>query len=198
MRRLTEPLRRRMKLMLSRAVGRLVDPSTLLQTLQLELLKGEVLDGIEHMEGYGRTANPPAGFEALAGSFGGDRAHTVAIACIHRQSRVRNLQPGEQAIYDDQGQVIALLRDKIIHIYGCDQLIADVAVETIVTCPLVRVVASEKVRFETPLLECTGEIKDRCDSDGKTMEAQRTTYDSHTHPENDNGGPTGTPTQQIG
>ena len=198
MRRLTEPLRRRLKIMLSRAVGRLVDPSTLLQTMQLELLKGEVLDGIEHMEGYGRTANPPAGFEALTGSMGGDRAHTVAIATVHRQSRLLGLKPGEQALYDDQGQVIALLRDKIIHIYGCARLVADVATEVTVTCPLVRVVASSKVRFETPRLEVTGEIVDRCDADGRSMEQMRTTYDSHTHPENDNGGPTGAPNQQIG
>ncbi len=52
-RRLTNPMRRRLRLLVSRAVGRLVDPSTLLQTLQLELLRGELLDGVEHVEGYG-------------------------------------------------------------------------------------------------------------------------------------------------
>ncbi|WP_330178314.1 phage baseplate assembly protein domain-containing protein [Candidatus Vondammii sp. HM_W22] len=46
-------MRRRLRLLVSRAVGRLVDPSTLLQTLQLELLRGELLDGVEHVEGYG-------------------------------------------------------------------------------------------------------------------------------------------------
>lgn len=197
MRRLTEPLRRRLKLMFSRAVGRLVDPSTLLQTMQLELLKGEVLDGIEHMEGYGRTANPPEGFEALAASFGGDRSHTVCVSAFHRQHRIKNLKRGEQALYDDQGQVIALLRDKIIHIYGCDRLIGSVAVEALVTCPLVRVVAGDKVRYETPRFEVTGEIVDRCDTDGRSMEQMRSTYDSHTHP-GDSGGMTGAPNQQIG
>ncbi|WP_241084843.1 hypothetical protein [Candidatus Vondammii sp. HM_W22] len=51
-RRLTNPMRRRLRLLVSRAVERLVDPSTLLQTLQLELLRGELLDGVEHVEGY--------------------------------------------------------------------------------------------------------------------------------------------------
>lgn len=173
-RRLTGPLRRRVKLLLSRAVGRMVDPSALLQTLQLELLKGEVLDGIEHMEGYGRTAHPPAGYEALTASLGGDRAHTVAIAACHRQYRPGNLQAGEQALYDDQGQVLALLRNKIIHVYGCD-----------------------KIRFETPLLEVTGEIRDRCDSGGLTMHSMRQVYNGHEHDENDNGGPTDAPNQLM-
>lgn len=196
-RRLLEPIRRRLKLMLSRAVGRLVDPSTLLQTMQLELLKGEVLDNVEHLEGYGRTANPPEGFEALTASLGGDRAHTVVVSAFHRLHRLKNLKPGEQALYDDQGQVIALLRNKTIYIYGCDTLIADAATAATITCPLVTVAASTKVRFETPLLEVTGEITDRCDADGRSMEIMRSTYDSHTHP-GDSGGTTGSPNQLIG
>lgn len=196
--RLTGPIRRRLKLMLSRAVGRLVDPATLLQTLQVEILKGETLDGIEHLEGYGRTAHPPDGFEALTASLGGDRAHTVALAAFHRKFRVTGLKAGEQAIYDDQGQVIALLRDKTIHIYGCDKLIADVATEATITCPVVNVVASAKIRFDTPLVECTGEIRDRCGSGGVSMSGMRQIYNGHVHNENNVlNGPTNQPNQQM-
>jgi phage baseplate assembly protein V len=176
----------------------MVDPATLLQTLQLEILRGETMDGIEHLEGYGRTAHPPAGFEAMTASLGGDRAHTVALATWHRQYRVTGLKAGEQAIYDDQGQVIALLRDKTIHIYGCDKLIADVATEATITCPLVTVTASAKILFDTPLLECTGEIKDKCNSGGVSMSAMRQTYNGHTHNENNNlGGPTSQASQLM-
>lgn len=38
-----------------------------------------------------------------------------------------------------------------------------------------------KVRLETPLLECTGEIKDRCESDGRSMEEMRNIYNGHNH-----------------
>jgi hypothetical protein len=38
------------------------------------------------------------------------------------------------------------------------------------------------------MLECTGEIKDRCDSDGKTMEQMRTVHDAHNHGNVQNGG----------
>lgn len=198
-RRLTEPMRRRIKLMISRAVGHLVDPSTLLQTLQVELLKGEVLDGVEHLEGYGRTAHPPEGFEALTASLAGDRAHTVALAAWHRKYRPVGFKAGENVIYDDQGQVIALLRDKTIHIYGCDKLVADVATEVTITCPLVTVKASSKVRFETPVLECTGEIKDLCDSGGTTISGMRLVYNGHDHDENNiDGGQTNQPNQPMG
>jgi phage baseplate assembly protein V len=196
-RKLTSPLRRRLKLLFSRAVGKLVDPSTLLQSLQLELLKGEVLDGVEHLEGYGRTAHPPAGYEALTASLGGDRAHTVAITACHRQFRVKDLLPGEQAIYDDQGQVIALLRDKLLYIYGCDTLNAEVGVEATITCPIVNIVAGTKVRIASPLLECTGEIKDKCDSGGVSMAGMRQVYNGHTHGENDTGGQTDPPSQGM-
>ncbi len=194
--KLTGPLRRRVKLIISRAVGRLVDPSTLLQTLQLELLRDEVLDGIEHMEGYGRTANPPDGFEALTASLGGNRAHTVCISAFHRQWRLKGLAKGEVALYDDQGQVIHLKRNKAIHIYGCDSLTADVGTQATITCPAVTVVASTKVRLDTPLLEVTGEIKDNCDINANTMSDMRQMYDSHDHP-GDSGGTTGLPNQQI-
>lgn len=149
-RKLSAPIRRRITLMVSRAVGRLVDPATLLQTLQLELLKGEVLDGVEHMEGYGRTAHPPAGYEALTASLGGDRAHTVALAAFHRQFRVRNLAEGEQAIYDDLGNVIHFKRDRIMVNSG--DLVEVIA-------PEVKVIASTKITLDSPLVACTNDLQ---------------------------------------
>ncbi|MEW6647183.1 MAG: phage baseplate assembly protein V [Pseudomonadota bacterium] len=114
LRRLLDPIRRRLRLMITRAVGRAVDPSALLQMLQVEALPGELLDRVEHVEGYGRTAHPPAGYEALLASLGGNREHTVAIAAFHRQYRVKNLAAGEQALYDDLGNIIHFKRDRIL------------------------------------------------------------------------------------
>jgi len=50
--------------------------------------------------------------------------------------------------------------------------------------------------METDQLEVTGEIKDHCDTDGRTMDEMRTIYDSHTHP-GDSGGTTGVPNQGM-
>lgn len=64
--------------------------------------------------------------------------------------------------------------------------------------PTATVQAATKVRLETPLLEVTGDIKDKCDSSGKTMSGMRTTYNSHNHNENNTvGGPTNLPNQAM-
>ncbi len=111
--KLLMPLRRRIALLLARGVGKLVDSSTPLQRLQVELLKDEVLDNIEHLEAYGFTSCPQPGYEALAASLAGDRGHTVVIVTSDRRYRPRNFQAGETAIYDDQGQLVHIKRDGI-------------------------------------------------------------------------------------
>ncbi|PND29703.1 baseplate assembly protein, partial [Achromobacter pulmonis] len=61
----------------------------------------------------------------------------------------------------------------------------------------VTITNAPKVRAETDLLECTGEIRDRCDSGGRAMSEMRETYDGHDHP-GDSGGTTGKPNQGMG
>lgn len=218
-RKLSAPIRRRIKLMISRAVGRLVDPTTLLQTLQLELLKGEVLDGIEHMEAYGMTANPPAGFEALTASLGGDRAHTVALAAFHRQYRVRSLAAGEVAIYTDEGDVVHFQRGNKILIDSANEVtinaankitattkvaVVNASTSATVTSPAVNVEAGTSCTITSPMTTINGNLTvsgtaavegalssavSVSDPTGD-MSAMRTIYNSHTHGENDVGGQT--------
>lgn len=42
-------------------------------------------------------------------------------------------------------------------------------------------VTALKIRFQTALLEVTGEIKDLCDALGKTMQSMRQSYNAHGH-----------------
>lgn len=108
-----------------------------------------------------------------------------------------------------------------VHVYGT----ADITVDgdTTITTPNAIVHAATKVQLDTPLTECTGnlnvnggitclgtygstggkiqtpgdiestggEVKDQV----RAMSADRSIYNSHTHP-GDSGGTTGTPTQQ--
>lgn len=155
---------------------------------------GEEFTNREYFQHYSFTSRPKPGAEAIIIR---DGNHIIMIASDDRRYRIA-LDEGEAAMYDDQGQVIKLKRGKEIHIYGCDKLTADVAVETTITCPLVTVVASAKVRLETPLLEVTGEIRDRCNTTGKSMSDMRDIYDTHTHPENNTiGGSTNAPNQGM-
>ncbi|MEJ1378180.1 MAG: phage baseplate assembly protein V [Candidatus Sedimenticola sp. (ex Thyasira tokunagai)] len=107
------PLRRRIRLMINRAVINLVNDSQGLQELQLTLLAGEEADGVERIQEYGFTSVPHAKAEAVALAVGGSRAHTVVIATDDRRYRIKGLASGEVALYDDQGQAIKLARDGI-------------------------------------------------------------------------------------
>ena len=105
--------RRQIRLAIARAVVRLIDPDGALQRLQVSLLADEARDGVEQFEGYGLTAHPHAGAEAICLHVGGARAHPVVIAVADRRYRVTGLAAGEVCLYDDQGQRITLYRDRI-------------------------------------------------------------------------------------
>lgn len=166
--RMMAPLSRRLRLMVARAVITSISDTGKIQSAQVKLLDGEVRDGIEILQQYGHTGIAPGKPEALYFSVGGDRDHGVLICVADRQFRLVGLRPGESALYDDLGQKVHLTRDGIV-IDGAGLPI------TVKNTP--------KVRMETDLLECTGEIKDRCDAGGKTMSGMRSTYNGHDHDE---------------
>lgn len=107
------PLRRRVQLMIGRAVIAVVDDNTKAQSVQITLLADEVHDGAERFQEYGFTSVPLAGAEAIVAFVGGLRSHGVIIAVEDRRYRLTGLQGGEVALYDDQGQAIILKRDRI-------------------------------------------------------------------------------------
>jgi phage baseplate assembly protein V len=108
-----ERLKRRIQLMITRGVVSLVDSESALQMLQVKTIGAVPLDGVEHFEPYGFTANPHPGAEAITLSAGGRMGHEVAVCVADRRYRLVGLEGGEVAIYDDLGQFIALKRDHI-------------------------------------------------------------------------------------
>lgn len=188
--RMIAPFARRIGNMLARGSVAAASGARKMRTLQLRLLAGETVDDIEHFEPYGYTSEPLPGAEAIAAFFDGDRSHGVVLVVADRRYRLTGLQAGEMAIHDDQGQKVHLTRTGIV-IDGANLPLM------IRNVPTATVKAATKVRFETPLLEVTGQIKDLSDSTGETMAAMRSTYNSHTHHENDAHGETNVPTQQM-
>lgn len=178
---LIAPLARRVRLTVSRCVITAVNDTLKEQGVQITLLDGEVRD-CERYQEYGFTSVPQTQAEGVAVFVGGCRDHGLVIATGDRRYRLKGLAAGEVALYTDEGDFIKLGRNHVVEVQTMTLLVK----------------AATKARMETPLLEVTGEIKDRCDADGRSMEQMRTTYDSHTHPENDNGGPTGSPNQSMG
>lgn len=135
--RMLAPLRRRVRLMVARSVVSLVTDGGGIQLVQVKLLAGEVRDGVERFQNYGFTSVPHPGAEGVMVCVGGDRDHGLVIAMDDRRYRLKGLAEGEVAIYDDQGQACHLKRDKTIHLYGCDNLIADVATQATLNCPAI-------------------------------------------------------------
>ena len=175
------PLQRAVANMAARATVVLVNSAGKMQRVQMRILNGEAKSELEHFEAYGITSHPLKGAEGVTLFFSGDRSHGVAILIGDRRYRLTGLAPGEVALYDDLGQKVHLTRSGIV-INGAGLPV------TITNTP--------KVRMETALLEVTGEIEDKCDSDGRTMSSMRTVFNGHTHP-GDSGGTTGSPNQGM-
>ncbi|MDX2094368.1 MAG: phage baseplate assembly protein V [Alphaproteobacteria bacterium] len=169
------------QLVIGRAVLSAVNDATKRQLVQFEALKGEIKDGVERMQQYGFSSVPLAGAQVLFVCLGGNRDHPVVVSVDDPRFRKSGMEPGEVAIYTDEGDYILLKRGRTIEIE---------TVNLLVKC-------SESARFETPILEVTGEIIDHADTDGVSMNGMRNIYDTHTHPEN-NSGSTNSPNQPMG
>lgn len=175
-------LKRRILLMVSRGTLSTLVDSHGRQKIQLTALKNEVKSDVERVQQYGFTSNPLAGAQVIMLSVGGNRGHPVAIAVDDPRFRPTDSEGGESGLFHFEGHRIRLMQDGIVQI-ECTQCV---------------IKASDKIRCETPILEVTGEVKDRCDLDGQTMSDMREIYNSHVHPENDSGGPTSVPNQHMG
>ncbi|WP_349618133.1 phage baseplate assembly protein V [Azotobacter salinestris] len=102
----------RVMMAFARGVLRAVSDSTARQTLQVELLRGELRDGVERMQNYGFTAHPHPGADAAIAFVAGNREQGIALVVDDRRYRLK-LEPGEVAMYDDLGNKIQLLRDRV-------------------------------------------------------------------------------------
>ncbi|MFT4271275.1 MAG: phage baseplate assembly protein V [Pantoea sp.] len=175
-------LSRALSNLLARAVVSGINTAQKCQMLQIRMPGNEGKSDIEHLEPYGFTAAPLEGAEAVAAYFDGDRSHGVVLVVADRRYRLKGLEGGEVAIYDDQGQSVTLKRAGIVVNGGGNPITFTNAT---------------KARFEMDI-EATGNIKDNCDSDGLAMSAMRLTYNGHTHEENgDGGGTTDAATQKM-
>lgn len=158
-----------------------VNSAPAVQLVQVDGVAGEQLQDNELMQNFGFTSNPPPGTMVVVLPVGGNTAHGIVIACEHGSYRLNGLKPGETAIYNQWGDYCVL---KAGHL-------AEISTGTLT------IKASDKVRCDTPIFECTGTIEDLCDlPEGRTMGAMRQTYNSHTHP-GDSGGTTGQPNQDM-
>lgn len=178
---LTAPLRRRVMLLVGRAIVRLSNDAGGLQTCQLGLLAHETREGVERLQEYGFTSRPHDGAEAVAVFVGGNRDHGLVIAIDDRRYRLRELEQGEVALYDDLGQVVRLRRDGSVHVQASAQVVLE--------APLVHVAGALTVSGGvTALAASPSEV---------SLGAFRDVFNEHVHAETDEGGPTLPPVPQA-
>ncbi len=181
------PLKRRIQMMVGRGVVKASVDTKGLQQLQCSVLADETLDNVERVQQYGFTSNPLPGAEFVMVQFGGNRDQSVVIAVDDKRYRMKSLQPGEVALYTDEGDSIVFKRGNKIEITtkeltvnAEDKVIVNTkeaevnattsatvttataeitaSAEATVTSPQITLVAVTKVTATTPLMEVSGLI----------------------------------------
>ena len=169
----------------------LIDSAKKLRRLQVRLTAGESKDGVEHFEPYGFTSSALAGAEAAFAFVGGDRSHCVAVVVTDRRYRPSDLVDGEVCLFTDEGDQIRMKRGRVISVTAGSKLEVT-APEAVFNCSTSVTMNTAKLIVSGDI-EAGGEIKDGTSS----MQSMRNTYNSHTHAENDSGGPTDQPNEQM-
>ncbi len=115
--RTIEAMQRQLLGLIGRAVVKSISAATKCQTVDVSLIAGEPKAGVEHLEPYGFTARANSGAEAVVLFPDGDRSHAVVVTVSDRRYRLKGLQTGEVAVYDDQGQSVTLTRAVVISLF---------------------------------------------------------------------------------
>ncbi|WP_076735025.1 phage baseplate assembly protein V [Cronobacter sakazakii] len=162
------------------------------QTIQGKGLGPEALQDIELFQHYGFTSNPLPGTMAVVLPINGKTSHGIVIATEHGRYRLKELKPGEVALYTDEGCNIVLKRGKIIEA-NCDDFIVNAKNKYSVNTADYDVNATNKANFDTPLLKATNDLADGT----STLNKVRETYDDHDHEHGGDAGTTDKPNQLM-
>ncbi|KWT89361.1 MULTISPECIES: phage baseplate assembly protein V [unclassified Variovorax] len=146
-----EKLWRRMMLVVGRGRITTGNDAGMVQTQQVKIGEVEVRDNTKRVAEYGFTSMPLPGCHAVVIFVGGDRSNGVIVATNDQNHRLKNLLPGEVAIYDDLGQSVWLKRTGI-EVKGAGLPIK------IFDTPTVTVQASTSITLDTPLVHMTGNL----------------------------------------
>lgn len=92
--------------------------------VQVRVLDGEPLDNIDRVEPYGLSYRPKAGSRAYLFFPSGDRSYGVALVIGDKRYQM-DLQEGEVALHDDEGNHVHIKRGGVIEVKASTKVIAD-------------------------------------------------------------------------
>lgn len=189
--KLTAPLRRRVALMVGRAVLRAARDEGGLLLAQATLLDGEVRDRVPVIQEYGFASRPLAGAQGVIACAGGNRRGAMVIATGDRRYRL-SLAAGEAAIHDDQGQKVHLTRAGIV---------IETANPVTVKGSAITLDADTTIKGNATVegaVLAAGNVTAFSGGAAIGLDAVKATYNTHTHNENDAApGPTAAPNEAI-
>lgn len=134
-------MKRSIAMSVGRAIVRLVNDTGETQLVQIGVLDGETMDKVEHLQDYGFTSRAGEGAEGVLLAVAGQRGASVIIKIADTKVRLKGLETGEVAVYDDLGQMVKLGRERM-------ELISPTEVK--VTAPKFTVDASTEIQFTSP------------------------------------------------
>lgn len=169
-------LARRVLLLVGRGrVSAPVNDGGSVQMLQAQINPLETIDNLRRIAEFGFTSVPPEGSDVAIVFVGGDRSSGLVIGTNHQGSRPTGLNPGETMIFTQDGKQIYLTAGGGIVVKANGQ---PVQVEGATT---VTITAATEVLMDTPILKCTGDILDNCNSNTRTIAGMRGVANGHTH-----------------
>lgn len=134
----------------------------------------EIRGDTVRMADFGFASGLPVGTDVVIAFLGGDRSSGVIIASNHQSYRQSGLNPGETIIYSQWGQFVKLTETGI-------QVQANGQEVNVTQATRVTIEASAEIVADTPVLKCTGNIIDNCESNTATLKQLRDAYNLHAH-----------------
>ncbi|KAA0547754.1 baseplate assembly protein [Citrobacter braakii] len=126
------------------------------------------------MTDFGFSSALPVGTDVVIAFLGGDRSSAVVIASNHQSYRRTGLKSGESVLYNQWGLEIHMTEKGIfMDAKGQDVEINNAKKATIH--------ASDSILADTPVLKCTGDIIDNCETNNRTLKELRDAYNDHDH-----------------
>jgi len=118
-------------MIVSRSIVSLIDDSTNLQLVQLNLMKDEIKDKVERVQNYGFTSHPKPNAQGVVLFVSGNRDQGLVIAVDDSRYRIKNLPEGGVAVYDHDGNFVKLTEDAGIEINAQNKKVVVHAAEDI-------------------------------------------------------------------
>lgn len=116
--RILLPIKRKLFLIIGRAILTAVDNSGGTQKIQVTGLEGETITGIERFQEYGFESYPKKDAEVVIGFINGNRDQGIALRVHDRTYRPTNLSEGEVMVYHFDGDTKIHIKEGEIDITG--------------------------------------------------------------------------------